>query len=62
LSEEQKVYAASDVLYLHALKDKLDALLAREGRLDLARACFDFIPYRAALDLAGWGENDIFSH
>ena len=62
LSEEQKVYAASDVLYLHALKEKLDALLVREGRLDLARACFDFIPYRAALDLAGWGENDIFAH
>ena len=62
LSEEQKVYAASDVLHLHALKDKLDALLAREGRLELARACFDFIPYRAALDLAGWNESDIFAH
>jgi ribonuclease D len=62
LSEEQKVYAASDVLHLHALKEKLDALLAREGRRELARACFDFIPYRAQLDLAGWGEADIFSH
>ena len=62
LSEEQKTYAASDVLHLHELKEKLDALLAREGRLELARACFDFIPYRAALDLAGWGETDIFAH
>jgi ribonuclease D len=62
LSEEQKVYAASDVLHLHELKEKLDALLAREGRFEIARACFDFIPYRAALDLAGWGETDIFAH
>lgn len=62
LSEEQKVYAASDVLYLHALKEKLDALLLRENRQDLARACFDFLPYRAALDLSGWGEADIFAH
>ena len=62
LGDEQKAYAASDVLYLHALKDKLDALLAREGRQDLARACFEFIPHRAALDLAGWGEADIFAH
>jgi ribonuclease D len=62
LSEEQKVYAASDVLHLHELKEKLDALLLREGRLDLARACFDFIPYRSALDLAGWAETDIFAH
>jgi ribonuclease D len=62
LSEEQKVYAASDVLHLHELKDKLDALLMREGRFELARACFDFIPYRAALDLAGWSETDIFAH
>jgi ribonuclease D len=62
LSEEQKVYAASDVLYLHLLKDKLDALLAREGRAELARACFDFIPHRAKLDLAGWAETDIFAH
>ena len=62
LSEEQKVYAASDVLHLHELKEKLDALLMREGRVELARACFDFIPYRAQLDLAGWGEADIFAH
>ncbi len=62
LTEEQKVYAASDVLHLHELKEKLDALLAREGRIDIARACFDFIPYRAALDVAGWGEADIFAH
>ena len=62
LSEEQKVYAASDVLHLHELKEKLDALLLREGRQELARACFDFIPYRAALDLAGWAEIDIFAH
>ncbi|MGH7005130.1 MAG: ribonuclease D [Alphaproteobacteria bacterium] len=62
LSEEQKVYAASDVLHLHALKEKLDALLEREGRQELARACFEFIPYRSALDLAGWAETDIFAH
>jgi ribonuclease D len=62
LTEEQKVYAASDVLHLHELKEKLDALLRREGRLELARACFDFIPYRAQLDLAGWSETDIFAH
>ena len=62
LTEEQKVYAASDVLHLHELKEKLDALLAREGRSEIARACFDFIPYRAALDLAGWSEIDIFAH
>jgi ribonuclease D len=62
LSEEQKVYAASDVLHLHELKEKLDALLLREGRTELARACFDFIPYRAQLDLAGWNETDIFAH
>ncbi len=62
LSEEQMAYAASDVLYLHALKDKLDALLAREGRADIAQACFDFLPTRARLDLLGWAERDIFSH
>ena len=62
LTEEQKVYAASDVLHLHELKEKLDALLRREGRLELARACFDFLPYRAQLDLAGWSETDIFAH
>ena len=62
LSEEQMAYAASDVLYLHALKDKLDALLVREGRADIAQACFDFLPTRARLDLLGWAERDIFSH
>jgi ribonuclease D len=62
LTEEQKVYAASDVLHLHALKARLDAMLAREGRTDLARACFDFLPTRALLDLAGWAEPDIFAH
>jgi ribonuclease D len=62
LSEEQKVYAASDVLHLHELKEKLDALLIREGRAELARACFEFIPHRAALDLAGWAETDVFAH
>jgi ribonuclease D len=61
LSEAQLAYAASDVLYLHALKDKLEALLVREKRLDLAKACFDFLPARAKLDLAGW-DGDIFSH
>jgi len=62
LSEEQKVYAASDVLHLHELKEKLDALLARENRQELARACFDFIPYRAMLDLNGWAESDPLAH
>ncbi|MBX2855247.1 MAG: ribonuclease D [Rhodobacteraceae bacterium] len=62
LSDAQKAYAASDVLHLHALKAKLDAMLAREGRTDLARACFEFLPYRANLDLAGWEETDIFAH
>ncbi len=62
LSEEQKAYAASDVLYLHQLKDKLDALLEREGRTHIAQACFDFLPTRARLDLLGWAERDIFSH
>jgi len=62
LSEEQKAYAASDVLYLHGLKAELDALLAREGRAEIARACFDFLPTRARLDLLGWVERDIFSH
>jgi len=62
LSEAQLAYAASDVLYLHQLKDKLDAMLRREGRGDLARACFEFLPSRAALDLGGWAEQDIFSH
>ncbi|MDF0601189.1 ribonuclease D [Psychromarinibacter sp. C21-152] len=62
LTEAQLAYAASDVLYLHRLRDKLDALLEREGRADLARACFDFLPTRARLDLAGWPEIDIFAH
>lgn len=62
LTEAQVAYAASDVLYLHAIKDKLDVMLAREGRTDMAQACFDFLPMRAKLDLAGWPEMDIFSH
>ena len=62
LTEPQVAYAASDVLYLHALKEKLDMLLAREGRTDLAEACFRFLPDRARLDLQGWSEQDIFAH
>jgi ribonuclease D len=62
LNEAQLDYAAADVLYLHAIREKLDAMLAREGRTDLAKACFDFLPARAALDLAGWAEIDIFAH
>lgn len=62
LTEAQLTYAASDVLYLHRLKEKLDHLLEREGRTDLAQAAFDFLPARARLDLAGWPENDIFAH
>ena len=62
LSLDQVNYAASDVLYLHALKDRLDAMLAREGRADLAQACFDFLPWRAKLDLAGWEDVDVFAH
>ena len=62
LSSEQLAYAASDVLNLHALKVRLDAMLEREGRDHLARACFDFLPHRAALDLAGWEDVDIFAH
>ena len=62
LSEAQLAYAASDVLHLHALKTRLDAMLAREGRLALAEACFGFLAARVELDLAGWGEEDIFSH
>lgn len=62
LSDAQLVYAASDVVHLHAVKARLDEMLAREGRTDLARACFDFLPARAALDLAGWPETDIFAH
>jgi len=62
LSEKQLTYAASDVAHLHALKKTLDAMLAREGRTILAKACFDFLPVRAELDLAGWEEIDIFAH
>lgn len=62
LSDAQKDYAASDVRYLHALKEKLDERLEREGRARLAQACFDFLPHRALLDLAGWPEVDIFAH
>ncbi|MGI6245972.1 MAG: ribonuclease D [Pseudochelatococcus sp.] len=62
LSDAQLAYAASDVLHLHALRQKLDGMLAREGRSDFARACFDFLPTRARLDLAGWPEADIFAH
>lgn len=62
LSEAQLAYAASDVLHLHALRQTLDLLLEREGRRDLARACFDFLPSRARLDLLGWADVDIFAH
>jgi len=62
LTPAQLEYAASDVLYLHAVKARLDEMLAREGRSDLARRCFDFLPSRSALDLAGWDEMDIFAH
>ena len=62
LSKAQIDYAASDVLHLHAIREKLDAMLARERRTDLAKACFEFLPTRAALDLAGWPETDIFAH
>ncbi len=62
LSPEQIAYAASDVLYLHGLKTRLQAMLDREGRAALAQACFDFLPQRARLDLAGWEEVDIFAH
>ena len=62
ISEAQREYAASDVRYLHRLKEQLDARLARENRMDLAQACFDFLPARAMLDLAGWPEQDIFAH
>jgi ribonuclease D len=62
LSEPQLAYAASDVLHLHALRERLDAMLVREGRTQLAKACFDFLPTRALLDLQGWSEEDIFAH
>ena len=62
LSEAQLAYAASDVLHLHGLRERLDAMLAREGRTELARACFEFLPTRARLDLGGWETEDIFAH
>jgi ribonuclease D len=62
LSQAQLEYAASDVLHLHALKGRLDAMLAREGRSELARACFEFLPVRADLDLAGFEDTDVFAH
>jgi ribonuclease D len=62
LSADQLAYAASDVLHLHALRRRLDEMLVREGRDGLARACFDFLPHRALLDVRGWEEVDIFSH
>jgi ribonuclease D len=62
INDAQRDYAASDVRYLHALKEKLDERLQRENRVELAQACFDFLPHRALLDLAGWAEQDIFAH
>ena len=62
LSKAQVEYAASDVLYLHSLRERLNEMLIREGRMELAQSCFDFLPTRAELDLAGWPESDIFAH
>jgi len=62
LTEQQQAYAANDVAFLHRLKVALDQMLLREGRMELAQACFDFLPARAELDLAGWGDGDIFAH
>lgn len=62
LTQAQLDYAASDVLYLHKIKERLNEMLVREGRMELANACFDFLPNRSALDLAGWDEIDIFAH
>ncbi|MEL6562818.1 MAG: ribonuclease D [Pseudomonadota bacterium] len=62
LTDAQLEYAASDVLYLHQLREALNAMLEREGRMEIAQACFDFLPMRAQLDLAGWPETDIFAH
>ncbi|HEX5280513.1 MAG TPA: ribonuclease H-like domain-containing protein [Micropepsaceae bacterium] len=62
LTEQQQAYAANDVAFLHRLKAALDQMLVREGRMELAQACFDFLPARAELDLAGWSDGDIFAH
>jgi ribonuclease D len=62
LSEAQLAYAASDVLHLHGLRERLNVMLAREGRTELAQACFEFLPTRAKLDLSGWENEDIFAH
>jgi ribonuclease D len=62
LTEKQLAYAANDVAYLHRLKEALDKMLLREGRVELAQACFEFLPHRAELDLAGWADTDIFAH
>jgi ribonuclease D len=62
LTPAQLDYAASDVLHLHALRERLDRLLEREGRMDVARSCFEFLPARARLDLLGWHDTDIFAH
>lgn len=62
LTDEQQRYAASDVLHLHALRERLDVMLAREGRTPLAQSCFEFLPNRVRLDLEGWAEQDIFAH
>jgi ribonuclease D len=62
LSDAQKQYAALDVIYLHEIKARFDQILQREGRMELARACFEFVPVRAELDLAGWTEEDVFAH
>ena len=62
LTNDQQQYAATDVLYLHKIKDKLDKMLLREKRTKLAKACFDFIQYRTDLDINGWSEQDIFKH
>ena len=62
LSKNQKIYAATDVLFLHKIKDKLDVMLKREDRENIAKACFEFITHRTDLDLAGWQDIDIFKH
>ena len=62
LTKEQQSYAATDVLYLHKIRDKLNKMLIREKRVKLARACFDFIEYRTDLDISGWADQDIFKH